>query len=975
MPLTARRLPGMLASRVRSARRAVASVSSNTIAFPSSGERLPSHERTASEGVLSVLEADRRTRNAALALVAVSMVVFLALAPFAAVRLPAVTAFLPAIQSALIVNDVITAVLLILQLRATRSPAILVLACGYLYAAVMATLHLLSFPGVFAPGGLLGARSQTTAYLFVAWHIGLPIAALGYSILRDRPPLGDAALPRRVMAGLAAVLAAAAGALALTTWGHDLLPTMLDGNTYSSRFNIGRYGQWALAALALAVLWRRRPWTLLDIWLMLALLATFIEIALVAIFNAGRFDVGFYAGRLYALLASTTVLILLLREQARIYSGLNASHAIARSEAALREKDEVLRLAMSTGRMGAWTSDLDGDRVWWSPELEALLGLRPGTFAGTRAASLQPLHPEDRALVSSAIRDAAAHRGEFAVEARFRPGPGEWRWMQVHGRVVQARQGRGPTLFGVVIDITERKRGEEAARRADARFRTLADGIPQLAWMARPDGWIDWYNRRWYEYTGRTPQEMEGWGWQSVHDPQVLPQVLERWQHSISTGEPFEMVFPLRGADGRFRPFLTRVLPLKDEEGQVLHWFGTNTDITAQREAEAALRTADQRKDEFLATLAHELRNPLAPIRNAVEIMGRMERLPDRLDALRALLDRQSRQLTRLVDDLLEVSRITQGKVQLRIGHISLTEALRDAIESVRPACDAAGHRMLLRLSAEPLYIEGDWTRITQIFANLLNNAIKFTPRGGEILVTSMRDGQVARVVVRDNGIGIAPEHLPRIFEMFSQVTPVLDRSTGGLGIGLALVRGFVELHHGSVRANSPGLGKGSEFAVEFPLSPAVAAATERANPEAAAPPLRVLVADDNLDAASSLRALLEMSGHAVREAHDGEECLRQAAAFRPEVVLLDIGMPGMNGYEVARELRKRQDGSPPSLIVAVTGWGQERDRDHARQAGFDAHLTKPVDVGQLNALLAQREPGVPQPSAPTDLPAPGSPE
>jgi len=503
-------------------------------------------------------------------------------------------------------------------------------------------------------------------------------------------------------------------------------------------------------------------------------------------------------------------------------------------------------------------------------------------------------------------------------------------------------------------EVARRRAVEAALRESEQRFRMMADEMPQLAWIARPDGSIYWYNRRWYEYTGATPEEMAGWGWQKVHDPKHLPEVMARWTQALTAGTRFEMAFPLRGRDGRFRTFLTLVSPFRDPSGAIVHWFGTNTDVSAQHEAEEALRAADRRKDEFLATLAHELRNPLAPIRNSITLMAMAGPLPEGVESARQIVERQVRHLSRLVDDLLDVARITQGKVQLRRERMSLLQSVREALEAIAPAVDSARHQLHVTLPPDPLYADADGTRMTQIFLNLLNNAVKFTPPGGHVWATAERDGAHAIVTVRDTGAGIAEEHLESVFEMFSQPTPVLDRSEGGLGIGLALVRGLVELHGGSVRASSPGRGMGSEFVVRLPLAeaaPETEEAERPAGPGTAMPRKRILVVDDNVDAATSLRRLLEASGHEVREAHDGIEGIHAAGAFRPQVVLLDIGMPRMNGYDAAREIRKQANGSP-IRIVALTGWGQESDRRLAEESGFDVHLTKPVDLDVLKKLL-----------------------
>jgi PAS domain S-box-containing protein len=901
---------------------------------------------------LSDRPADASSRRAALLVVALSTGIFIALAPLAKVLLPRADWFIPLLQSTLVVNDLITAALLFGQLRFSRRRCVLVLAGGYFFAAVMASIHMVTFPGVFSPQGLLGGGAQTTAYLYAFWHLGIPVAVLAYTMLRRQERELAGAVPAAIASALAVVALLAAGLTMLATLGNNLLPPMLEGIHYSSAFNIARFGVWGMTALAIVVLWRRRTHSVLDLWLLVMLCDSFFEIALVAIFNAGRWDVGFYAGRVYAVLASCMVLAMLLVEHGKIYRELAGAQETARSEAALRESREALRLAMHGGRMAAWTRDLARKATWWSPEVEELTGWPAVALGASDNFFIDRVHKDDRDAVRSMLGASGLPEGEFAVEFRLRHADGSWRWLEARGQVLPDGQGGTPRLSGVAVDITAQKKSAEAAEQMEARFRALADGMPQLAWMARPDGWIYWYNRRWYEYTGTTLQQVQGWGWQSVHDPQVLPAVVEQIRKSFDTGEDFEMVFPLRGADGQFRPFLTRMMPLKDSDGRVRAWFGTNTDITQQRAEEDALRIADKRKDEFIATLAHELRNPLAPIRNAVELIARSGPLPPALTRIAEILDRQSRHLSRLVDDLLEVSRITQGKLLLQRATVSLSECVQDAVHAARPTLEAAGHQLTVHPSAEPLKADADATRITQAVVNLLNNASKFTPRGGHIDVSSWREDGHACICVSDDGIGIAPEHLRSIFGMFSQVSSARERSHGGLGIGLALVRGFVELHGGKVEARSDGIGKGSRFVMRLPLlrseSPEADAGLKDARPQMLQ---RVLVVDDNVDAANSLAALLSHDGHDVRVAHGGEEALRLAFEFEPEAVLLDIGMPGMNGLEVARELRRRMGAGV--RLIAVTGWGQVQDRERTREAGFDFHLTKPIDQAEVEGLLA----------------------
>jgi len=502
---------------------------------------------------------------------------------------------------------------------------------------------------------------------------------------------------------------------------------------------------------------------------------------------------------------------------------------------------------------------------------------------------------------------------------------------------------------------------EAALRDSESQFRNMANSIPQLAWMAHADGYIHWYNRRWYEYTGATLQETEGWGWQRAHDPQYLPKVLERWQASIDTGIPFDMEFPLRGADGQFRMFLTRVVPLNGEEGQVVQWFGTNTDMEEAKQTEvrlrtteAALRDADHRKDLFLATLAHELRNPLAPIRTAAQILGSRRLAPDQLQWAQNVIQRQVGRMALLLDDLLDIARITQGKLELKIERVKLTEVVDSAVEEVRPLLESKNHQLTVTLPSEDLTLNVDPLRLSQILSNLLTNAAKYTDPAGHINLSGGVQNGTLCLSVKDDGIGIAPKALTRIFEMFSQIDGASARSEGGLGIGLALVKGLLDLHGGTIDARSDGLGRGSEFIVRLQLTAATSA--EASSTHVDAPPVacgrRVMVADDNKDAADALAMLLELGGHEVRVAHRGRAALELAQTFRPDVAIIDIGMPDLSGYEVAKELRRESWGTSICLI-ALTGWGQDDDRQRAKDAGFDRHMTKPVEAWALEELLS----------------------
>jgi signal transduction histidine kinase/ActR/RegA family two-component response regulator len=369
------------------------------------------------------------------------------------------------------------------------------------------------------------------------------------------------------------------------------------------------------------------------------------------------------------------------------------------------------------------------------------------------------------------------------------------------------------------------------------------------------------------------------------------------------------------------------------------------------------LREADRRKDEFLATLAHELRNPLAPLSNALELWGFAKNDPEQVEELRGMMQRQVRQMTRLIDDLLDVSRISRGKIALRIERVELRELFNVALESVKPIIAANQQRLEISLSEEPIFMNADATRVSQVIGNVLHNAAKYTPEGGAISVKIVREGSNARITVHDTGCGIPPDLLSNIFEMFQQVDQTLDRAQGGLGIGLTLAKRLIEMHGGSIAAKSDGPGHGSEFTITLPVDTAAVTREAQRAPNAGSSPevprRRILVVDDLHESAQTLARMLRAIGQEVTTAHDGQAALTFVRDARPEVVFLDIAMPGMNGYEVARRIRANGEIEPP-VLIALTGYGQDDDRRRAREAGFDFHLTKPTSMEQLTSLLSR---------------------
>jgi two-component system CheB/CheR fusion protein len=485
------------------------------------------------------------------------------------------------------------------------------------------------------------------------------------------------------------------------------------------------------------------------------------------------------------------------------------------------------------------------------------------------------------------------------------------------------------------------------------RYRLLAQHARDIVLFIRPDGRIVEANDAAVAAYGYDHGTLLTLTIFELRAPSTAPQIGDQMTLADGLGLTFETLH--RRSDGTLFP--VEVSSRGADVGGERLLLSLIRDITDRKLAEAALREADRRKDEFLATLAHELRNPLAPIRNAVQILRMKETADPDLRWARDVIDRQARQLTRLVDDLLDVSRITQGKIELRRERIEIAALLERAVETSRPAIEAARHRLTVTYPEEPLELVADLTRMEQVLANLLNNAAKYTRPGGRIHLSAGREEDEAVIRVRDDGIGIPSEMLSSIFEMFAQVDTSLERTQGGLGIGLTISRRLVEMHGGTIVAASPGAGEGSELTVRLPLaSRAEAAPDPRAEEAAPGAALRVLVVDDNEDSAESLAMLLQLKGHEVRTAHDGPRALVAAEEYRPDLVFLDIGMPGMNGFEVAARLRQRLE-TRNVLLVAMTGWGQEEDRRRSKEAGFDQHLVKPLDPKALDELLARAVP------------------
>lgn len=488
-----------------------------------------------------------------------------------------------------------------------------------------------------------------------------------------------------------------------------------------------------------------------------------------------------------------------------------------------------------------------------------------------------------------------------------------------------------------------------AVSASEAQFGALVMATSDIVYRMSPD-WTQMRHLQGQDFLHDTLEPSGNWLARYVPDADH-ERVMSAVEAAIRGCVPFELEHQVFRVDGSVGWVFSRAIPLV-EKGVVVEWLGAASDVTARKQAEQALLDADRRKDEFLATLAHELRNPLAPIRNALQLF-KLSGNDAPAPALREMLERQVDHMVRLVDDLMEASRINSGKLELQRAPVDLNDVIRTAVETSKPLLDRGQHRLNVKAAKAPLVVDGDEVRLTQIVANLLNNAAKYTDAGGSIAVESRCEGDCAVIEVQDSGIGLSPEQVPRLFGMFAQVDTAHSRAGGGLGIGLALAQRLAQMHGGSVSARSDGIGRGSKFTLRLPLSNNASSAQLVPQRDAhSIEAVRVLVVDDNHDAADSLGILLSIQGAEVRVEYDGDSALKSAVEWQPTVVLLDLGMPGMDGWEVARRLRDAA-GLEGTKLVALTGWGQETDRERTRQAGFDHHLIKPVDLSALQTLLA----------------------
>lgn len=630
-------------------------------------------------------------------------------------------------------------------------------------------------------------------------------------------------------------------------------------------------------------------------------------------------------------------------------------------EERLQTMETRLDLATQAGGIGIFDWDVTSGKVYWSPQQFEIYQESPSTFIPSYEGWRTKVFPEDLEVLDKMLRLTFERRDRyFKTEHRQRGSQGETRWVRSLGEVIYNTHGTPLRLVGTAQDITKEVQAQKQITQERRRL--------ELALEAGELGIWDWnvvtgeiqFGGRWAQILGYDVGEIAPTveAWEELIHPDDATMVYQAVQMHLDGIDPlYETEHRLRHKNGSWVWVLDRGRVIeRDAEGKALRVIGIHSNITAQREARDRLHQEDRRKDEFLATLAHELRNPLAPIRTGLEIIKRNPSSADASQSLK-IMERQLSLMVRLIDDLLDISRITLGRLKLRRTDVSVQGIVEMALESSKPFIDAGHHTLSVTLPPMETIIHCDPTRLSQTISNLLVNSAKYTPPGGKICITVQVADSGIEISVSDTGLGIPSELHEEVFKIFGQVNRTLDRSQGGLGIGLALVRNLVTLHGGTVRVESAGIGKGSTFIIALPASvlrTRVAGTSPAGDSITEAPHRKVLIVDDNVDAAESLSMLAKLMGHSAEVASSGHEALQKMEWFHPEVVFLDIGLPGMNGFEVAKAIKGCHD-APIPYVVALTGWGSEETRREAHAAGFDEHLTKPIEIERVERILAER--------------------
>lgn len=627
------------------------------------------------------------------------------------------------------------------------------------------------------------------------------------------------------------------------------------------------------------------------------------------------------------------------------------------TELALRESKMDLNRAQSVAHIGSWRMDVRNNILKWSDENFRIFGIPEGTPL-TYQSFLDAVHPADRESVDKAWKETLTGK-PYDIEHRLIVDQ-KIKWVRELAELEFDEHGMLRGGFGTTEDVTDIKSAQEALQNERAFLRQIIDAAPSMIFVKDLKGQFLLGNEALAQCYGTSPENLIG-----LIDENFNPNADELAHFHqddldvISSRKakqiPEEKV---THADGSVHWYSTVKIPLINGDNSCDKLLGVATDITERKRAEEALRLVNRRKDEFLAMLAHELRNPLAPIRNAVQLLKIQEITEPKLAWSCNVIDRQVTHMARLLDDLLDMARIMQGKIRLKIERLELSDIVNNAVETSRPLIESRDQQLIIsQTTMPPQWINGDRIRLAQVLSNLLNNAAKYTGEGGKIMLSVKREGTDVVIEVRDTGIGIAPDILPQIFDLFTQADHTLAHSQGGLGIGLTLVRQLVEKHGGTVTATSAGVDQGSSFKVRLPALPMESSSIEAEPPESELPihKFRILVVDDYADAAESLTMLLKTEGHEVETADCGMKAIEKAQTFQPQIVLLDIGLPDLDGYEVAKRLRALPE-THDAMLIALTGYGQTEDCERSQAAGFDHHLLKPLNFEKLSALLTSSQ-------------------
>ncbi|MGZ8225471.1 MAG: PAS domain-containing protein [Methylococcaceae bacterium] len=622
------------------------------------------------------------------------------------------------------------------------------------------------------------------------------------------------------------------------------------------------------------------------------------------------------------------------------------------AEQSLRESQSDLNRAQAVAHIGCWRIDILANVLKWSDEVFRIFGVTPNTPLSYQS-FLDIVHPADREFVDVSWKNALTGK-PYDIEHRIIVDQ-KIKWVRELAELEFDEQGALLGAFGTVEDITDLKSSQEILQHERAFLRQIIDAAPNMIFVKDREGRFLLCNEALALCYGASPESLIG-----LTDGDFNSNTDEVTQLNRDDIDVINSCKPKRipeekitHADGSVHWYSTVKIPLIDYDNSCNKLLGVASDISERKRAEEVLRLMDRRKDEFLAMLAHELRNPLAPIRNAIQLLKMQTASDPRLTWSLSIIDRQVTHMAQLLDDLLDVARIMQNKITLKIEPFELADIINNAVETSKPLIDSRGQELIVSQTTAPLWLEGDRVRLEQVLSNLLNNAAKYTSEGGKITLTVLREGLDIVIEVRDTGIGISPDILPGIFELFAQADNSLAHSQGGLGIGLTLVRQLVESHGGTVSAESAGIGQGCSFTVRLPALPMEFSAAEPVLIEATAPmpKLRILVVDDYVDVVESMKMLLQLDGHEIETADCGMKALELAQTFCPQVVLLDIGLPDLDGYEVAKRLRMLPE-TRDALLIALTGYGQPEDREHSQSVGFNHHLLKPIDFETLFALL-----------------------